>query len=188
MNAWWEELTPLLRIFWSIALFASVLQILMFLGSILGAGHDFDHDVHVDGANAGAGAQILSVRTLVAGMVGFGWAGVLASQGGAGPVVTISVAVLCGVVFMLMIFGVMRFLFSMRSDGTLDYRNAVGITGRVYVTVPARRSGTGQVEIMLQGRLIMATAETDAAAPLSPQSPVRVSAAESDNTLLVEPV
>ncbi len=187
MNAWWEELTPLLRTFWCIALFASVLQILMFLGSLFGAGHDMDHDVHTDGASGGTGAQILSVRTLVAGMVGFGWAGVLVAPN-ASPVVAIFAASFCGILFMLMVFGVMRFLFSMRSDGTLDYRNAVGVTGRVYVTIPARRVGTGQVEIMLQGRLIMASAETDAPVPLSPQSPIRVSAAQSDNTLLVEPV
>jgi hypothetical protein len=188
MNAWWEQLTPLLRIFWCIALFSSFLQILMFLGSIFGAGHDFDHDVHADGAGAGSGAQILSVRTLVAGMVGFGWAGVLMLQNGAEPPLAIGAAVVCGLLFMLMVFGVMRFLFSMRADGTLDYRNAVGVTGRVYVTIPARRAGTGQVEIMLQGRLIMATAETEALRPLSPQSPIRVSAAQSDNTLMVEPV
>jgi len=188
MNAWWEQMTPLLRTFWCIALFATFLQILMFLGSILGAGHDFDHDVRADGANGGTGAQILSVRTLVAGMVGFGWAGVLMTQSGAEPALAIGAAVVCGVLFMLMVFGVMRFLFSMRADGTLDYRNAVGVTGKVYVTIPPRRTGTGQVEIMLQGRLITATAATDASAPLSPQSPVRVSAAQSNNTLLVEPV
>lgn len=159
----------------------------MFLGTIVGAGHDFDHDVHADGANGGFGAQILSVRTLVAGMVGFGWAGILVAPN-ASPAVAILAASFCGLAFMLMVFAVMKFLFSMRADGTLDYRNAVGTTGRVYVTVPARRAGTGQVEIMLQGRVIMAAAETDSAAPLSPQSPIRVSAAQSDNTLLVEPV
>ncbi len=84
---------------------------------------------------------------------------------------------------MLMVFGVMRLLFSMRADGTLDYRNAVGLTGRVYVTIPARRSGAGQVEIMLQGRLIMAAAQTDAARRSSPQITIRVTAAQSDNTL-----
>ena len=64
----------------------------------------------------------------------------------------------------------------------------MGVTGKVYVTIPAHRNGTGQVEIMLQGRLITATAATDAGAPLCPQSPIRVSAAQSNNTLLVEPV
>jgi hypothetical protein len=188
MNVWWHELSTLEQVFWCIALFASVIQVLMFLTAIFGGGHDFDHDPTADGADAAAGAQILSLRTLVAGAVGFGWAGVLALSSGAAPGTSIVLAVVCGVLFMLLIFGVMRLLFSMRADGTLDYRNAVGLTGRVYVTVPAHRGGAGQVEIMLQGRLIMAAAETDAPAPLAPQSPIRVSAAQSDNILIVEPV
>jgi hypothetical protein len=187
MNDWWNELTPLLRVFWGIAIFASVLQILMFLGAILGSGHDLDHDPSVDGGDAATGAQILSLRTLVAGAVGFGWAGVLALQSHSSAGAAIGIALVTGVIFMLLVFGVMRLLFSMRDDGTLDYRNAVGLTGRVYVTVPAHRAGAGQVELMLQGRLMMAAAQTDAHA-LSPQTPVRVTAAQSDNTLIVEPI
>lgn len=186
MNEWWNQLTPLLRVFWGIAVFASVFQILMFLGAMLGAGHDFDHDAAANGADGAAGAQILSLRTLVAGMVGFGWAGVLALQSGSSAGTAIATAVAAGIVFMLLVFGVMRFLFSMRSDGTMDYRNAVGVVGKVYVTIPAHRSGAGQVEILLQGRLTMAAAQTDSAA-LSPQTPVRVTAFLGDNTLLVEP-
>src|SRR5262245_8358154 len=135
MNAWWEQLTPLMRTFWCIALFASIFQILMFLGALLGSGHDFDHDPSADGGDGSAGAQILSMRTLVAGAVGFGWAGVLALDSGATPAMAIGIAVLCGIVFMFLVFGVMRLLFSMRADGTLNYQNAVGLTGRVYVTV-----------------------------------------------------
>ena len=187
MNEWWNQLTPLLRIFWGIAIFASVFQVLMFLGAILGSGHDLDHDPSADGGDGSTGAQILSLRTLVAGGVGFGWAGVLALQNGSSPGAAIGIALVCGVAFMLMVFGVMRLLFSMRDDGTLNYRNAVGLTGKVYVTVPGNRSGAGQVEIMLQGRLTMAAAQTDAPT-LSPQTPIRVTAAQSDNTLIVEPV
>lgn len=187
MNDWWANLTPLLRIFWGIAIFASLLQIFMFLGAMLGSGGDLDHDPAADGASGATGAQILSVRTLISGGVGFGWAGVLALESGASPAFAILIAVVCGVIFMYLVFAVMRLLFSMRSDGTLDYRNAVGLTAKVYVTVPGHRAGSGQVELMLQGRLTMAAAQTDAG-PLSPQTPVRITAAESDNTLIVEPV
>lgn len=187
MITWWADLSPLLRIFWGIAVFASVLQILMFLGAMLGSGTDFDHDAAADGASGATGAQILSVRTLISGAVGFGWAGVLSLQSGASPGAAIGIAVVCGVAFMFMVFAVMRLLFSMRADGTLDFRNAVGLTGKVYVTIPGHRAGAGQVELMLQGRLTTAAAQTDATT-LSPQTPIRVTAAQSDNTLIVEPV
>ena len=187
MNDWWNELTPLLRVFWGIALFASILQVLMFLGAILGTGHDMDHDPAADGSDGATGAQILSLRTIVAGAVGFGWAGVLALQSDAATPVAIGVALATGLIFMFLVFGVMRFLFSMRADGTLDYQNAVGLTGKVYVTVPGHRAGSGQVELLLQGRLTMASAQTDAPT-LSPQTPVRITAAQPDNTLIVEPL
>jgi hypothetical protein len=188
MNAWWEQLTPLLKIFWSIALFASVFQLIMFLGAIFGTGHDFDHDVAHDGASGAEGAQILSIRTLIAGAVGFGWAGVLSMGSGASDLAAIAIALVTGVVFMLLVFWMMRLLFSMRDDGTLNYQNAVGLTGRVYVTIPARRAGTGQIEIMFQGRLVTASAQTDIDRSLPPQASIRVTAAQSDNTLIVEPV
>lgn len=187
MNEWWQQLTPLLQTFWGIAVFASVFQVLMFLGAIFGSGGDFDHDAAADGASGAVGAQILSLRTLVAGGVGFGWAGVLSLQSGSSPGTAIAVAIVCGIVFMLLVFAVMRLLFSMRADGTLDYRNAVGLTGQVYVTIPAGRTGSGQVEIKLQGRLTMVSAQTDASSPLPPQTPIRVIAAQTDNVLLVEP-
>ena len=82
-------------------------------------------------------------------------------------------AVLSGIVFMGLVYAAMRLLFSMRDDGTLDYRNAVGVVGRVYVTVPRDRTSSGQVELMLQGRLITATAVTDAPEPLPPDTPVK---------------
>jgi energy-coupling factor transporter transmembrane protein EcfT len=174
MNDWWEQLTPLLKILWCIALFASVFQLIMFAGAIFGAGHDFDHDAAADGASGAEGAQILSIRTLVAGAVGFGWAGVLAKGSGASDLAAIAIALVTGILFMLLVFWMMRLLFSMRDDGTLNYQNAVGLTGRVYVTIPAKR--------------VTATAQTDIDRSLPPQASIRVTAAQSDNTLIVEPV
>jgi membrane protein implicated in regulation of membrane protease activity len=188
MNAWWESLTPLLKVFWCIALFASFFQIIMFAGAIFGAGHDFDHDVSHDSSTGAEGAQILSIRTLIAGAVGFGWAGVLANQSGMSDLASMGFALVVGVVFMYLVFYMMRLLFSMRDDGTLNYQNAVGLTGRVYVTIPAKRTGAGQIEIMFQGRLVTAAAQTDGASSLPPQASIRVTAAQSDNTLIVEPV
>jgi NADH:ubiquinone oxidoreductase subunit D len=47
----------------------------------------------------------------------------------------------------------MRALFSLRSSGTLDYKNAVGKIATVYVTVPPNHNGGGQVEVLIQVRL-----------------------------------
>jgi membrane protein implicated in regulation of membrane protease activity len=190
INEWWDALTVSGRIFWSVALFASALQVLLFLGMLVGGGPDFDHGADMDhggDSNLAHGVRILSVRVLVAFGVGFGWAGVLTlGEGWPAQKATLA-AVGSDIVFMGLVYAAMRLLFSMRDDGTLDYRNALGVVGKVYATVPPRRTSPGQIELMLQGRLITAPAVTDAPDALAPHTFVRVEAVEGQTTLVVLP-
>jgi hypothetical protein len=188
MQVWWLSLAAAEKFFWLVAIFATVLQVLLLAGSAFG---DTDHDSGAhggDGDGHGAhGLKLLSVRTVTAFLVGFGWAGALGLGSGLSAAASAAIAVLSGIVFGLLILGTLKLLISLRSDGTLDYRNAVGVAGKVYVTVPAARAGTGQVELLLQGRLITADAATESAEPLAPMSPVRVVAVEPGNVLVVQP-
>lgn len=189
MFAGWQELSWLTQTFWAVAIVASVIQLMMFLGTIFGLGHDFDHDAHADGGgHAGMAAQVLTVRSLVAAGVGFGWAGVLSTRSGLPGWQCFGLAALAGVIFLLIVVGTLRLLTSLRADGTLDYANAVGQSGRVYVTIPASRAGVGQVEVLVQGRLITATALTDSPTALAPEAPVQVVAVEGLTTLIVAPL
>lgn len=191
MIEWWDSLGGAALFFWTVAILASVFQILLFLGSLIGSG-EFDHHIETPGATdsmiggAEGAVKVLSVRAVAAFAVGFGWAGVLFLGEGRPLTATVAIAIFTGVVYMMMIWAVMRFMLSLRADGTLDFRNAIGKSGKVYVTVPASRKGDGQVEILVQGRLITATAVTDSPAPLAPQAPVKVIAVEN-NTLIVSP-
>lgn len=186
MSQWWQSLGDPARIFWGIAIASSLLQVLMFVLSFF-AGHDFDHAPDGSVGDSVEGLKLLSVRAIVAFLVGFGWTGGL-MLGKAMPVATaVATALLVGAVFMLVIFFIMRMLMSLRADGTLDYQNAIGQTGHVYVTIPAAGRGEGQIEILLQGRLITAHAVTTAYKPLAPQTPVTVTAVENGNLLVVTP-
>jgi hypothetical protein len=188
MQAWWISLAAAEKFFWVVAIFATVLQLMLLAGSALGLS-DHDSDAYGDGGHGhGAhGVKLLSIRTVTAFLVGFGWAGALGLGSGLSAAAAAAAAVACGVVFGLLILGTLKLLTSLRADGTLDYRNAVGVAGKVYVTVPAARAGTGQVELMLQGRLITADAATESSEPLVPMSPVRVVAVEPGNVLVVQP-
>jgi membrane protein implicated in regulation of membrane protease activity len=189
MFDWWNSLTGATLFFWTVAVGATVFQLLLFAGSMFG-GHDFDHagvdTEHAPMAGAEGAVKVLSVRAMVAFAVGFGWAGVLFVDEGFSLTATIGIAMGVGLLFMAMIYGVMRFMISLRADGTLDYANALGLEGKVYVTIPAARSGDGQIELLLQGRLTTITAVTESAQPLPPHTPVRVAAVEG-NTLVVAP-
>lgn len=182
--------------FWAVAVFAGVLQVLMLLGSAF-AGHDLGHgDVagHDTGGghdshngNATTAAKVFSFRALLAFLLGFGWAGALLSTRGLAFWLLLPVAAVTGVFFMWLFLATMRLLFCLRSDGNLDYHNAIGHTGSVYVTIPPARGGRGQVEILLQERLITADAVTDHPHSLAPNTKVIVWAVEGESLMVVAP-
>jgi hypothetical protein len=186
MNDWWLELSNASRIFWGIAIAASLFQLLIFAGSLF-AGQDFDHSADSDHGNSSAGLKIFSLRAIVAFLVGFGWAGALYLQDGKPPLVATLIAAVAGLVFMGVVIFILRSLMAFRSDGTIDYQNAIGQTGHVYVTIPAHHEGQGQVEIMIQGRLVTALAVTDHLDPIPPLTPVMVHSVEGQSLLVVHP-
>jgi len=102
------------------------------------------------------------------------------------PTILVSTAV--GGTFMGGVFALMRTLYSMRYSGTLDYRNAVGNVGSVYLRIPAAMGGPGQIEVLVQGRLRVVQAFTRAERQLANNERVRVTELMDDTTLLVEPL
>src|SRR4029077_10626425 len=94
-----------------------------------------------------------------------------------------------GVVFLLTTWFLIRNLLRLQSSGgNVDYNNAIGMVGTVYTTIPGAQAGGGQIELMIQGRLMMAEAYTKAARNLSPNSKAKVVALIVRSTLLVEPL
>lgn len=187
MTGVWSDLFASSQLYWAISVFASVLQMFLLIGAFMGAGSDFHHGADSHDGSTGDGVKMFSFRVMVAFFVGFGWAGVLAQRKNLPPETTAVMALVSGVVFMLLMFFTMRVLLGMRHDGSLRYDQAIGIRGKVYVTIPPARGGIGQIEVMLQGRLITADAVTDAAQPLSPRSGIQIMGLMPPNTFVVEP-
>ncbi len=187
MNQWWHLLLPVAKFYWLIAIFASVLELCLMFGALMGADHSHGVGDGPDGHHGDA-PRFFSLRALVAFFVGFGWAGVLAVNNGFSTGSVHVASIVTGGIFMLVIAGLMSFLISLRADGTLNYQNAVGVRGKVYVTIPPQRSGQGQIEIMLQGRLITADAITDAGSALQPLTAVEVVSVQPDNLMIVQHV
>ncbi len=187
MSEWWHSLDGAAQIFWAIAIAATVFQLLLFASSLIG-GHDLDHVDFETGEGASAdGLKFLSLRAIIAFLVGFGWTGGLMMNRGFGPFVSALAGLGVGIVFMVIIAAIMRGMMALHDDGTLDFKNAIGQPASVYVTIPAKRAGRGQVEMHLQGRLVTVQAITEAEVDLSPNTKVTVTALEGSNVLLVSP-
>lgn len=188
MGDWWNHLPGLQQFFYGTGILFSSLLVVQTLMMLFGMHHEMPHDAS-GGGDSGAdatGIHVLSVRTIIAFFVGFGWGGAAASSGGAGPVGSILLATLSGTLFMLGVFWLMKCLFALRYSGTLNYDMAVGQIGSVYMAIPPEETGNGQIEVLIQGRLQVLPACTKAKAAIPSRTKVRVVGTADPQTLLVE--
>lgn len=194
LNTWWDGLALIAKVFYTIGIFSTaVLGVQTFL-TLIG----LDGDDAVDAADAMDGGEIsdevgdgdlqfLSVRTITAFLVGFGWVGASLIKAGLSIAAVVVIAFCVGLVLMFGIFYLMKFFWAMRQDGTLDYRNAIGEIGSVYLPIPGGKAGKGQIEVMIQGRLQTVQAITSAPERIGNREKVLVIDRLEDNTLLVIP-
>lgn len=187
MTDWWNSLLIEKQIFYAIGLFSLAVLLLQILLTLVGVGHhDSDFSGHGD---HDTGIGLLTVRTVTAFFVGFGWTGVIMLNRGYSMTAAIAAGTATGVVFLLTTAFLIRNLLRLQSGGgNVDYNNAIGSVGTVYVTIPAAEAGGGQIELTIQGRLMMAEAYTKAARNLLPSSKARVVGLIGRSTLLVEPL
>jgi len=166
------------------ALLGGALLLLQIALSLLGghAGTETDFDLHADHPDLGG---YLSFRTVVAFITFFGLAGMAASSGGLGTAVSLVIAVVAGsCAFWLLGLGMMQ-LARLRSEGTIVIDNALGAEGRVYLTVPGERSGTGAVTVPIQGRSMQFKAVTTGP-ELATGRLCKVVGVHAGNTLVIE--
>ncbi|MBA3273773.1 MAG: hypothetical protein H0T11_07865 [Chthoniobacterales bacterium] len=175
------------QIFYVIGVVSLVSLIFQMLLIILGLGGDHDADLggHDD---HDSGSWLINVRTVMAFISGFGWAGAILLNRGYSVGRAIARALVVGALFLYATAILVRNLLKLQSSGNLDYQNAVGVVGTVYSTIPAAEAGGGQLELMLQGRLITAEDRTQASPDLKPGTQARVIALIGQSTLLVEPL
>jgi hypothetical protein len=186
LNNWWENLNFDLQIFYGIAI---VSLVALFFQVIMSVVFGMEHGADVpDVGDHDSGMGIFSVRGVTAFFTGFGWTGVVCTKQGIGLPVTLAIAFAIGSALMIGIFMMMRAFMRLQSNGNIDYGNAVGQLGTVYVTIPPLQRSGGQVETMIQGRLVTAEALQKGSQPLLPGTKVKVVERIGSSTLIVEPL
>lgn len=189
INNWWDALNFELQVFYGIAIIAlAALALQMILSLFMGM-----DDADAGGMDGGldhhdSGMSIFSIRGVTAFFTGFGWTGVICTKQGLGLPLTLFLALGVGGSLMIGIYLLMRSLMRLQSSGTLDYGNAVGQMGTVYLTIPPVKRSGGQVETMIQGRLVTAEALQKGSTPLQPGTKVKVVERIGSSTLIVEPL
>jgi hypothetical protein len=188
MTEWWNALLIERQIFYGIGIFSLGILVIQILLTVVGLGghHDADFSGHGD---HDSGIGLITVRTITAFFVGFGWTGVIMLNNGYSVVAAIIAGTAVGTAFLLATWFLIHNLLRLESSGgNVDYNNAIGTVGTVYTTIPAAEAGGGQLELMIQGRLMMAEAYTKATWNLKPSTKAKVIALIGRSTLLVEPL
>ncbi len=198
MGNWWLSLSLMQQIFYTIAIVSSVVLIVQIILNLIGLDEEemgLDgladtleaiEDAAFDGADTGLG--LLSVRTMLAFLMGFGWGGVVLVGMDWHPVWAVLGALVAGAVFMATVFWLMRQMFRLADSGNIKLENAAGKTGTVYLPIPPQRSGTGQVQIVIQERLRELPAVTDTPEALPTGAHIHVVQVIENDVLLVQPL
>lgn len=155
ISNWWSSMNLSEQIFWGIAILFSALFIIQIIlgfisGDIDGVSAEGDADVAVEG-DTGIDFQFLSVRNMLAFFTIFGWTGIICLGSDLSPILSTLIATVAGLIMMFIMASIMYFMGKLTEDGTLKIKNAIGKSGNVYLPIPARRSGMGQVQIQVQG-------------------------------------
>ena len=154
-----------------------------------GCGDPLSHldadDADPQDAPPGQGLHILTVRGVVVFLTLFGWGALWLCQIGLPDWLALFLAVPIGLAGMIGVAFILQQAMRLQYDGTLDLRNALGREATVYLTVPASRSGTGKVNLIIQDQLRELDAVTDEAAPLPTGSQVVVEALSGGESLVV---
>ncbi|MFK7851543.1 MAG: NfeD family protein [Akkermansiaceae bacterium] len=183
VNTWWESLNFDLQVFYGIAIIAMVALILQLIMTLVFGMDDMDLSADHD-----SGLGVFSVRSLTAFFTGFGWTGVILTKEGVSLPLTIFISLLVGGGLMLGIYVMMRSFMRLQSSGNIDFANAIGQTGTVYLTIPADQKAGGQVETMVQGRLVTVEALQKGSEPISPGDKIKIVDQVGSSTLIVEPL
>lgn len=155
MSDWWLTLTIAQKIFWCIAIPFSLLFLVQTILTFTGLGADDvdasgDSDALVHG-DTGIDFQFLTLKNLIAFFTIFGWTGVVCLGSGMKLFPTVAIAFFAGLVMMVIMASLIFGMGKLSDDGTLKIKNAIGKSGTVYLPIPPKRGGTGQVQVKVQG-------------------------------------
>ena len=179
----YAAMEPAMKIFVTLGSVSSFVLFVQMIFILL-VGGDVDFDLGEVGEGGGTG--IFSVRSIGSFFVGFGWTGAMLLEKGYGVGVATLGGTITGSIMLGAFLAMMRWMQSLKSDGTVDYKNAIGNIGTVYIPISPRRKGIGQIEVQVQGRLAVVGAVTDDEEKMETRTAVRVKDLIDTRTLLVE--
>ncbi|GAB5398685.1 MAG: hypothetical protein Aureis2KO_02700 [Aureisphaera sp.] len=186
MGDWFTALSTFEKVYWITAIVASVIFLILVVLTFIGGEIEDtgDVDAEIDG-DSGIGFQFLSFKNLMGFFTIFGWTGIACLEEGMSKGMTIAISVVCGLLMMLAMATLFYYLGKLTSDGSLKLKNAKNKVGEVYLTIGAKRSRIGKVQVQVQGTLRELDALTDEDHDLTQGEVVTVTQVTDSGILIV---
>ena len=193
MLNWWNSMLPAQQILALIAIPSTLILIIQTVMVLIGFGDggdggDVDADDVLDGDADDGGLGLFSVRGIVSALCIMGWSGVALLETTMPMVLSLAIAFVLGVATLFAIALLMKAIYRLQSSGNIDYGNAIGKVGQVYIPIPAGGKAAGKVSITVQEKLTECDAICVGDETLTTGSYVRVTAVGEGGVLVVEPV
>jgi len=168
---WLEGIAAMETVYLWAAVIAGTVLLAQTVLNLAGLTHmSADIDIHPDGLDLHSTdsvdghsgfwlAGMLTVKAILGGITVFGLTGLATIQKMSLPLSAL-LAVSAGGATMYAVGWLINWMHGLNSDGTVDIRNAVGMTGSVYLTIPAQHAGVGKITLSIQGRQMEYEART----------------------------
>lgn len=165
-----ESMPTSLQVYWIMAAVASVIFIIQAIMTFIG----FDSDADMELADApdaipesgdadfdADGFHLISVKSIISFILGFGWTGVLFYDTFENPMWLGLLAFVVGLIFMSVIAFLLFQMKKLDRDNTFRIEKVIGMNAEVYLRIPAARKDTGKVNVSLHGSMHELEALTD---------------------------
>lgn len=160
-------------------------MVMMLTGGLADADTTDLGDAGTDGHHSTEAFNLLSVQSVTAFLMGFGWVGLgarlsLGWEFGASALLGAA----GGVAMVWLLAWMFRTMYALQSSGNVNIADAVGREGSVYVSIPAHGQGRGQVRVVIgdRARTYNAVSLGDS---IPSQARVRVTRVNEDRSLTV---
>ena len=193
MTEWWTSLDLFMKILWCIAIASSLIfiieTVLTFIGADVEMDMDADFDMPDTGFEGDPSMNLYTFRNLVNFLLGMSWTAILLNEQIASKALLMVIAFAVGVLLVFAVMMMFKGLSKMQQSGNIDvYKSAVGCSGKVYLTVPGERKGSGKVQININNSIREYDALTDSEDDLKTGTSIKVTEVLDASTLLVEEI
>jgi hypothetical protein len=184
-----DNLAPLLRTFWFIAIPSSLIFIVQTISTFTGAdaydGVGADFDSNLDGTDAPF--QLFSFQNLINFLLGFSWGGISFYGSVSSPMLLIVLSLVIGLAFVGVFFIIIQQIRKLAEDNSFKIDHTLNKTAEVYLSIPEGKKGTGKIMISIGGSVHVLDAITEYER-IETGSVVRVTRVGDNNFLTVEKV